>query len=269
MYVNIFKGDHHQLPPVRELPLYNTTDQMDNPMVIKGRRAYSLFDKFTFKFKSQMRQVAESHLFTEQVSRLAVAGLTGEDWTDWRAQSFSGMEPARQEAFRDAIMLATTNDSLVEHNNNRMEAVGNPMVRIQAINTPQAAEEATSDQAHGLPNNLNICRGGRVILTRNLWTRNGLVNGATGHVAYIVYNEGNINPSLPDCIIVQFSERYRGPSCIQSEERMVAIRPETASWKVNDRTFVRKMFPLQAAFGLTIHRAQGMTLDKVLVDLGQ
>ena len=267
----VFKGDHHQLPPVSELPLYNNTDKLDDELVNKGRHVYPRFDKYTFQFREQMRQAGDAVRFSEQVARLAVAGLTVPDWYEWKVQSYSGMDPTRQAAFNDALLLATKNDSLVEYNRSRMAAVGNPMHRIVATNIPPAAAEATSDVARGLSNTLDVCNGGRVILTRNLWTSMGLVNGSCGNVAYIVFKENTTTPRLPDAIIVQF-DHYRGPSCLQSEERMVAITPETGRWREGNnggqRMFTRRMFPLQPAFGLTIHRSQGMTLDKVLLDLG-
>jgi len=232
-----------------------------------GRMAYALFDKYTFQFRQQMRQAGDALRFSEQVARQAVARLTTEDWTEWRQQSFSGMDPTRQEAFRNATLLATTNDRLVDLNQSRMAAVGTQVHRIVAINQPPSAAEANSKEAHGLENTLDVAVGGRVILTRNLWTPMNLVNGATGTVSFIIYNEDN-TIQMPDAIIVQF-DKYRGPSCLPSEERMVAIRPETVYWQVNRQSCSRRMFPLQPAYGLTIHRAQGMTLDKVLLDLGQ
>ena len=48
------------------------------------------------------------------------------------------------------------------------------------------------------------------MLTSNLWTDAGLVNGAMGTVQAICYRSGG-PPSLPVAVMVKF-DKYRGPT---------------------------------------------------------
>ena len=37
----------------------------------------------------------------------------------------------------------------------------------------------------------------------------------------------------------------------------------------NGRKFIRKQFPLKVAYAITIHKSQGLTLELILLDLGE
>ena len=99
------------------------------------------------------------------------------------------------------------------------------------------------------------------MLTRNLWTEYGLVNGSLGTVKNIIYDQGHLPPSLPIVIIVRF-DKYVGPSCLDIPN-CVPICVCTSSSTTHGKTFERTQFPLKLAWAITIHKSQGLTLDKV------
>ena len=45
--------------------------------------------------------------------------------------------------------------------------------------------------------------------------------------------------------------------------------PISAAWRHRNCTYSRQQFPLLLAYGLTIHKGQGMTLDKLILDIGK
>ena len=49
------------------------------------------------------------------------------------------------------------------------------------------------------------------MLTRNLWAKYGLCNGAMGVVKTVIYKDGQYPPSLPIDVLVVF-ENYKGPT---------------------------------------------------------
>ena len=99
--------------------------------------------------------------------------------------------------------------------------------------------------------------GQQVMLTTNLWVQAGLVNGSLGKVIHIVYNSNEQPPTLPSFVVVEFLH-YKGPLWDASNPTYVPISVITS----------RRQIPLRMAWGLTIHKAQGMTLKNVTIDIG-
>ena len=258
-------GDLSQLPPVGAICLYNR-NTFDNEEANRGRELYHQFDRYSFTFEQQVRQAGHES-FSDQLARQGDGGLALDDWRQWTQRSWSSMSLEDRATFRDAILLAPRRDMLTAHNHSMMASLGSHMFNIVAYNSPPNGAANTTDQADGLPNNLNLAVGGRVLLTRNLWTECSLVNGALGTIVGIIFQEDN-NSDLANGLLIQF-DSYTGQSCLPTMERVVALTPLTARYSVGNKSFLRKSYPLQAAYGLTIHKAQGMTLDKVLIKFGE
>ena len=110
------------------------------------------------------------------------------------------------------------------------------------------------------------------MLTRNLWTSKGLVNGAQGVVKKIWFDQGsNARSHLPAVIFVKF-DGYSGPETPAWEgidPSWVPIVPAVARWETKaGKALTRTQYPLMLAWGITIHKSQGLTLEKVVVELG-
>jgi hypothetical protein len=114
--------------------------------------------------------------------------------------------------------------------------------------------------------------------TDNLWTCEGLVNGAMGQVKAIVYNlRDDIACSLP-VVFVDF-QSYCGPPFFESQPTIVPIGPssrEGLKVRHNGATVnaTRVQLPLQLSSAITIHKSQGLTagpgqyIQKLLIDVG-
>ena len=107
------------------------------------------------------------------------------------------------------------------------------------------------------------------MLTRNLWTEKGLCNGSMGTVLDIIYKEGDNPPALPIAVLVQFDDSYTGPSFCSDKPRCIPIIPETNESDLHGTFCERQQLPLKLSWAITIHKSQGLTLDKAWVDIGK
>ena len=110
-----------------------------------------------------------------------------------------------------------------------------------------------------MTNNFFLAIGQQDMLTTNLWVQAGLVYGSLGKVIDIVYKSNEQPPSLPSFVVVEFLY-YKGPLWDALNPTYVPISPTTREY--------RTQLPLPMAWGLTIHKAQGMTLQNVTIDIG-
>ena len=98
----------------------------------------------------------------------------------------------------------------------------------------------------------------------NLWVDVGLVSGAIGTVVDICYQSGG-PPDLPLAVMVK-SDCYPGPTLPNGT---VPIVPLHHTWYTSGVQNSRMQLPLQLAWAVTIHKAQGLTLNKVVINIGK
>ena len=100
----------------------------------------------------------------------------------------------------------------------------------------------------GLEAKLTLVIGARVMLRRNIDTKNGLVNGSIGSVTAMTSN----------AITVKF-DHIAEPYCIE--------RVKSKFMLMKAFYVYRKQFPLILAYAVTIHKCQGLSLDSAIIDL--
>lgn len=117
---------------------------------------------------------------------------------------------------------------------------------------------------------LHLSVGAQVMLVKNVDTSVGLVNGARGVVVRFTSVEDESISEFKD-LAKQLSPSGLWPVVLfacDSVER--AVRPE--SWSVMDgnvEVAKRSQVPLILAWALSVHKCQGMTLDRVEIDLSR
>jgi ATP-dependent DNA helicase PIF1 len=151
----------------------------------------------------------------------------------------------------------------------QLRSLNVPVAKILAVHTGgNEAKKADSDIAHGLEAKLLLARGARVMLTSNLWTEAGLVNGAIGTVQDILFGEDQGPPSLPVVVFVSF-DNYEGPAITSLEgTKVVPIAPIRRTWEGKSGICSRLQIPIRLAWAITVHKSQGLTLQKAVIDLG-
>jgi ATP-dependent exoDNAse (exonuclease V) alpha subunit len=89
-------------------------------------------------------------------------------------------------------------------------------------------------------------------------------------IVHIIFNESqDPQHDLPEVVMVYFPG-YTGPSLWHDEgsRPLVPIAPLTVWSDGKGGASSITQFPLTPAYGVSIHKSQGMTLDKVKIELG-
>ena len=256
-------GDFGQLPPVMDLPLYTTSASSSLSDI--GSNCYQAFDRAVV-LEQVMRQAGHDPSqvqFRNILLRHRNSEVTESDWRHLMTRTPA--HTSDSSSFNNALHLFPTVEAVVEHNINKLYACGQPVTTIKAVHTGPNASKASPDNAGGLHPVVCLAKGARVMLSANLWVDMGLVNGAMGSVQTICYREDSAPPDLPVAVTVLF-DNYSGPTL---PDGTVPITPLRRSWSAAGSQYSRLQLPLKLSWAVTIHKAQGLTLDKVTVDIGK
>ena len=127
-----------------------------------------------------------------------------------------------------------------------------------------------------LMKSLTVVVGMSVVMTANVDVGDGLTNGASGVVKYIDYRMERTNRS--SIIWVLFDDPRIGRSARQKyrvlynssiQSEWTSVFDVQRTFILNYKTYQRIQFPLRPASGKTGYKAEGATVDKVVVDLSQ
>ena len=260
----ILFGDFGQLPPVMDLPLYTSSSRAE--LSDLGRTAYQMFDQ-AIVLDQIIRQAGQDPaqvLFRDILLRLRDAQVSTEDWEVLMNHTPAHIEDLSPFSSSNTVHLHPTVEAVVKYNVAQLEANGEPVATIKAVHTGPGASKAPSDNAAGLEPVLCLAKKARVMLTSNIWVDMGLVNGAMGVVEAICYINGS-PPDLPVAVMIRF-DTYSGP-CLP--DGTVPIAPIRRTWSNAGVQCSRLQLPLKLAWAITIHKAQGLTLNKVVIDVGK
>lgn len=160
-----------------------------------------------------------------------------------------------------------------------------PVVHVKSKDTKkskggkQLNKNVETRAAGGLLKDLYLCVGMKVTVTDNLWTQMGLVNGTTGKVVGMCYDrhvDGEMltSDATPSIVLVELDNMYTCTHGLTPNPSVVPIVMTHRNFWVGKVNVRREQFPLQPAFALTIHKAQGLTsgprerVTHLTVDIG-
>jgi ATP-dependent DNA helicase PIF1 len=114
----ILMGDHAQLPPLFDLPLYCTPGANAYPLTIDGSSLYHSFDKAVILSRCyrQAGTTSDEVNFRDILMRLRDGNNTEEDWRFLLRRSRHNLCDEEVRVFDESIHLFTTNEECNKYN---------------------------------------------------------------------------------------------------------------------------------------------------------
>jgi ATP-dependent DNA helicase PIF1 len=233
----IMVGDFHQLPPIRPRdPRDRRADPGDR---IFTAEEWSIVTRL--QLVQQHRQRGDVKFITALNS--IRSGTLTEDTKEFLSHRLVDSLP------EDCIHLHSTRNVVEQRNIQRLEALPGTVRtydwRVGVVDTKKKKADPKYLDDCRFVNRLELKVGARVVLLTNAkeW-----VNGSTGSITQLNNDSIHVNLDRGGHVFVPRAE--------------MEILDEN-----NKPVFKVTQFPMMLAFSLTIHKAQGMTLDRVGIDL--
>ncbi|KAK3931974.1 ATP-dependent DNA helicase, partial [Frankliniella fusca] len=265
LYVYLF-GDIRQLPPVMDTPLYRAPKT--NTYAEQGMGLVHCLEKVFFLKKCFRQQ--DQH-FVDILDRISIGEATLADYKILTTR-FTYTDEVNED-FKNALRLFSTKRQVTEFNYTSLQSLkcietlkNAPVVKINAQHNCKTAIKGTPDQAEGLHAVLHLGLKCKIMLIHNMWTSKGLCNGAIGFIEDILYqNDENPLTAFPKVIMCKF-ENSTGPGI--GPMNLVPITPICKYWETGLVQCSRLQFPIVVCYSCSIHKFQGLSLDKSITDIG-
>ncbi|KAG9518372.1 hypothetical protein KCU93_g8448, partial [Aureobasidium melanogenum] len=250
-------GDFYQLEPFSSNSLFK-------PQLCDS---YLAFDKSFFLSTAhrQGNDIAFQRILADirRANSMSMA-----NWQNLTARCMSELPEPDIHAFHDAIRLYYTWNQVNRYNTDELIASSQPVLAIKATGDLQG----NSDEAGDLPSILYLTIGCRVMVMSNISVRDGVVNGSIGTVKEIRWKQGDTpGVDTPFAILVAL-DNYTGRTLTAPTADGSYVLPIFRTRYSTQRqgvTHHRTQFPLKLGWATTVHRSQGLTLDKVVLDISQ
>ncbi|KAL2076326.1 hypothetical protein ACEWY4_028078 [Coilia grayii] len=230
-------------------------------------------DNFQIITLTEIMRQKDDAAFAEMLNRLRVKKKEEPLLDGDRALLASRTFAEKSECPLDVLHIFPTNKEVHMHNNVVLSLLCDNVIYVDAEDhikderTGRMAKQKTPCKGRkgDLPDTLLLSEGARVVITRNLDTSDGLVNGSFGKISRIIKKVDPSGKAYVDSIGLEFDSPTAGLKHRQQGDNIVYIeRVEERSMK---KGLVRRQFPLKLAYASTAHKVQGATSTSAVVSL--
>ncbi|XP_073688692.1 uncharacterized protein [Garra rufa] len=255
-------GDFYQLPPVKGTALYADT------------KGVNLWEN-NFEVAELTKVVRQQDpSFAEMLNRLRVH-KKGECLT---ANDIDMLKKCETGEKSNDIHIFATNAEVDKYNIERLHECCPDAISIHAQDYVKNSKTGRMERKVGfhtkvfnssLSKCVSLGIGARVMLKKNIDVADGLVNGAFGTVVHISESQNN-DDDFPSAIHVEFDNPNVGKiqrSKTRQRFSQISTVIEVQEDHVTNDGGIRRQFPLRLAWACTVHKVQGLTVDKAVVSL--
>lgn len=240
-------GDLQQLPPIARggedelLRQYYKTLYFFSSVALKSMK-YSCIE-----LKNVYRQT-DRH-FIDILNHARDCTLTSQDISDLNARYVPGFSPKPEDGY---IRLMTHNRQVDYVNETELEKLDNKPYTFVAAVTGTFPEES-----YPTADSLTLKKGAQVMFIKNDPERR-FINGTLGEVKSIDKNS----------IAVRLAESGTIIDVEPMEWQNIRYQFDEESKEISSKQIGRfKQYPLKAAWAITVHKSQGLTFDKAIIDV--
>lgn len=240
-------GDLQQLPPIAHGGEDEPLRQYYKTLYFFSSSALKSMKYSCIELKNVYRQT-DRH-FIDILNHARNCTLTSQDISDLNARYVPGLSPKPEDGY---IRLMTHNRQVDYVNETELEKLDSKPYTFVAAVTGTFPEES-----YPTANSLTLKKGAQVMFIKNDPERR-FINGTLGEVKSIDKNS----------IAVRLAESGTIIDVEPMEWQNIRYQFDEESKEISSKQIGRfKQYPLKAAWAITVHKSQGLTFDKAIIDV--
>lgn len=240
-------GDLQQLPPIAHGGEDELLRQYYKTLYFFSSAALKSMKYSCIELKNVYRQT-DRH-FIDILNHARDCTLTSQDISDLNARYISGFSPKPEDGY---IRLMTHNRQVDYVNETELEKLDSKPYTFVA-----AVSGTFPEESYPTADSLTLKKGAQVMFIKNDPERR-FINGTLGEVKSIDKNS----------IAVRLAESGTVIDVESMEWQNIRYQFDEESKEISSKQIGRfKQYPLKAAWAITVHKSQGLTFDKAIIDV--
>lgn len=240
-------GDLQQLPPIAHGEEDELLRQYYKTLYFFSSAALKSMKYSCIELKTVYRQT-DGH-FINILNHARECTLTNQDISDLNTRYIPDFSPRPEDGY---IRLMTHNRQVDYINATEMAKLDSHPFTFEAAVTGTFPEES-----YPTANSLTLKKGAQVMFIKNDPERR-FINGTLGEVRSIDKN----------CIAVRLAESGKTIEVEPMEWQNIRYQFDEETKEISSKQIGRfKQYPLKAAWAITVHKSQGLTFDKAIIDV--